>query len=57
MKQRDRRTTTGGNALDTTTIVAKMPLPALLTGIEEEDGGSRDAGSTEARSEPLKRLQ
>jgi hypothetical protein len=38
MKQRDRRTATSGNAFDTTTIEAKMPLPALLARIEEEDG-------------------
>ena len=38
MKKCDSRTTTSGNAFDTTTIVAKMPLPALLTGIVEEDG-------------------
>ena len=37
MKKCDRRTTTGGKAFDTTTIKAKMTLPALLTWIEEED--------------------
>jgi hypothetical protein len=40
-----------------TTVKAKMAIPSLLTWIEEEDGGSRDVGSTEARSVPLKRLQ
>jgi hypothetical protein len=57
MKKRDSRTTTGGNAFDTTTVEAKMAIPSLLTWIEEEDNGSRDVGSTDARSVPLKRLQ
>ena len=38
MEKRDSRTTTRGNALDTTSVEAKMAIPALPTWIEEEDG-------------------
>jgi hypothetical protein len=37
MKKSDRSATAGGNALDTTTVEAKMAIPSLLTWIEEED--------------------
>jgi hypothetical protein len=37
MKKNGSSATTRGNALDTTTVEAKMAIPSLLTWIEEED--------------------
>ena len=38
MKKSNRSATTRGNALDTTTVEAKMAIPSLPTWIEEEGG-------------------
>ncbi len=38
VKKRNCRATTRGNALDTTTVEAKMAMPSLSAWLEEEDG-------------------
>ena len=38
MEESDRRTPTGGNAFNQTTVEAKMAMPSLSAWLEEEDG-------------------
>lgn len=55
MKQSDSSATTGGHTFNTRPVQAKMTMPFLGSWVKEKDNLD-DAGSMEARSEPLKRL-
>lgn len=56
MKQSDSRTPACGYPFDQSPVEAKMTIPFLGARMKEKDNLC-EIGSTEARSDPLKRLQ